>query len=375
MAHEVPADLKFSSEVFDLAFHPTASIVAAATISGDVHVHEYGVAENKKIFSSSGHLESCRACTFSDDGLALFTASADKSVQMIDMATGKTAATLAGAHGCAINTMLTIPTKNVLATGDDSGCVKFWDLRQQKEITAFTEHGDYISDMVFCAEKGVTIASSGDGRISFMNFRSGKVQFTGQLEDEPLSLAVVKGANNLICGTQEGVLGVYKWGEWADVRDRVPGHPSSVDAIVKIDEDTLVTGCSDGLLRIVSVLPNKVRGVLGAHDGGFSVEKMEMSGDGRYIGSCSHDKLIKFWRVDDALKAASFAIEGDADDDDNDNDDDDDTAATNATEMKQDDDDGDISSEDWEDDDEMDVEDRPTYDYASAPKGKFFGDL
>ncbi len=31
--------------------------------------------------------------------------------------------------------------------------------------------------------------------------------------------------------------------------DRFPGHPDSVEAILKIDEDTVLTGSSDGLIR------------------------------------------------------------------------------------------------------------------------------
>jgi len=359
-----PEDIQFTSEVFDLSFHPTSNIVAAATISGDVSVYEYnsGGAGNKQLFSSARHLESCRAVAFSDDGLALFSASADKSVQMIDMATGKTAATLAGAHSCAINAILNIPGKRILGTGDDAGCVKFWDLRQQKEVSSFTEHADYIADMVWCPEKNQTIAASGDGRISFMNYRSKKLVVSEQLEDEPLSLAVVNNANNLICGTQVGVLGVYKWGEWENVRDRMPGHPMSVDTIAKLDENTICTGSSDGLIRVVSVLPNKIRGVVGMHDGGFAVEKIKISGDRKFMGSCSHDKLVKFWSVNDALKAASFEV-----------DDDEDNAVNVVNNKDENDDDSDSESEEWEDD--MDVEDKPTYNYESAPKGDFFGDL
>jgi WD repeat-containing protein 55 len=71
-------------------------------------------------------------------------------------------------------------------------------------------------------------------------------------------------------GTQEGVLNIYNWDEWGDLNDRMlgrserviihvavcdwdvgvgAGHPQSIDSIVKIDEDTIATGSSDGLIR------------------------------------------------------------------------------------------------------------------------------
>lgn len=46
---------------------------------------------------------------------------------------------------------------------------------------------------------------------------------------------------------------------WNDCSDRFPGHPSSVDAIVKYDDDLIITGSADGLIRVLSILPNKAR--------------------------------------------------------------------------------------------------------------------
>ena len=108
-----------------------------------------------------------------------------------------------------------------------------------------------------------------------------------------------------------------QWGSWSDISDRMVGHPQSVDAMCKVSEDVLVTGSSDGLLRyaltfarcklgahchlahllaprVVHVHPNKILGMLGEHEG-FPVERIRMSGDGLFLGSCSHDKTIKFW--------------------------------------------------------------------------------
>ena len=59
---------------------------------------------------------------------------------------------------------------------------------------------------------------------------------------------------------------------------RFPGHPESVDALLKFDEDTLLTGSSDGAIRIVSVQPNKLLGLIGAH-AELPVECLALSAD------------------------------------------------------------------------------------------------
>jgi len=45
------------------------------------------------------------------------------------------------------------------------------------------------------------------------------------------------------------------------------GHPESVTAVLAYDEDSVLTGSSDGLIRILSIQPNRMLGVLGEHSG------------------------------------------------------------------------------------------------------------
>lgn len=53
---------------------------------------------------------------------------------------------------------------------------------------------------------------------------------------------------------------------FGDVSDRLLGHPESVDSIVSLTEDVVLTGSSDGVIRIVGVHPNKMLGIVGQHN-------------------------------------------------------------------------------------------------------------
>lgn len=48
--------------------------------------------------------------------------------------------------------------------------------------------------------------------------------------------------------------------------------------------------------RAVSVLPNRVLGSVGQHLG-ESIEEIARSRDTRFLASCAHDQLIKFWDI------------------------------------------------------------------------------
>ncbi len=75
--------------------------------------------------------------------------------------------------------------------------------------------------------------------------------------------ALLQNGNKVVCGTQEGVLDIFNWGEWGDLSDRFVGHPQSVDAVVALTEDIICTGSSDGLIRCVWLRSKMGRGMDG----------------------------------------------------------------------------------------------------------------
>ena len=73
-------------------------------------------------------------------------------------------------------------------------------------------------------------------------------------------MTLVKGGTKVVCGSQEGVLSIFDLADIQDTSDRFPGHPASVDTLVAVTEDMVLTGSSDGVIRVLSILPNKMLG-------------------------------------------------------------------------------------------------------------------
>ena len=76
---------------------------------------------------------------------------------------------------------------------------------------------------------------------------------------------IVKNGKFVLCGSSEGVIYIFKWDWFGDCKDRFLGHPQSIDCMLKIDENTIITGAEDGYLRGVGVYPNKILTLLGKH--------------------------------------------------------------------------------------------------------------
>ena len=94
----------------------------------------------------------------------------------------------------------------------------------------------------------------------------------------------MKRGRKVVCGSQEGVLDIFDYSDIEDISDRFPGHPASVDALLALDDDIVMTGSSDGLIRIISILPNKMLGVVGQHSD-WPVERLACSADGLLLAS------------------------------------------------------------------------------------------
>lgn len=194
--------------------------------------------------------------------------------------------------------------KQYLFTGDDSGVIRIYSIStsgiNNTPVCVTSNHTDYISTFIHSSSKNTTIALSGDGSISVYELNKVEskagpfVKKSDEQDDEFLSGCILKSGKKLLCGSQGGNLNVWGWGTWGDLETRFPGHPDSIDAVLKLDENTVLTGSSDGLIRVVQVQPDKFLGVLGNHEG-WSVEGMVFSPDQKVIVSWSHDDTVRVW--------------------------------------------------------------------------------
>ncbi|XP_062514519.1 WD repeat-containing protein 55-like [Corticium candelabrum] len=300
--------LEFDCEVFALAFHPKENLIASGLVSGAVHLHSYLTADVREVRHNCYHSKACRAITFSKDGNCLWSGSTDKSIVVTEMESGSKLQHLKKAHSSAIYSILMVDHK-LLATGDDSGCVKVWDTRTYETVMEFTENEDFISELVIDKTGKTLLAASGDGTLSVLNMRRSRLEARSDNQEvELLSAALVKNGNKVVCGGGDGVLSIWSWGEWGDISDRLPGHPSSIDACISITDSMVCTGCLDGAIRLVEIHPNRVCKTLGEHQ--EPVEQLRLSPDGGMIASCSHDATVKFWDIKDLSSSASGMTNG-----------------------------------------------------------------
>jgi WD40 repeat protein len=238
-----------------------------------------------------------------------------------------------------INTILPL-NEFVVGSGDEEGYFHVWDLRTKSIVQKYHEHEDMINAFYHVPHKKTVVSVGSDGYLSVYDLRKPAVLArSDQMETEMTCILPVREGKKLLIGHSDGTLSIWDWGWWGDFKDRFACHPGSVEAMVSMKDESVFTGCADGIIRYesynttfshywalihctapiifyppcssVSILPNKLLGVCGQHEE-FPIESLSLSHDSQWLASCSHDSTVRFWEISKIPTAeSSTEVEGD----------------------------------------------------------------
>nr|XP_046236102.1 WD repeat-containing protein 55 [Scatophagus argus] len=295
---DTPEDIRLEAIANTVAFHPSRDILVCGDVDGDVYAYSYSCTEgeNRELWSSGHHMKSCRQVRFSSDGLKLYSVSRDKAVHLLDAERGQLVTRIRGAHGAPINSLLLVD-ENILATGDDRGTLKVWDMRKGTAIMDLKHHEDYISDITVDQAKRILLTASGDGTLGVFNIKRRRFELVSEYQSGDLtSVALMKRGKKVVCGSSEGTIYIFNWNGFGATSDRFALKAESVECIVPVTDSIMCTASMDGYIRGINLLPNRVIGCIGQHVG-EPIEELAKSWDSRFLASSAHDQLIKFWDI------------------------------------------------------------------------------
>ena len=261
---------------------------------------------------------------------------------------------------------------NVFTTGNSNGCVELYDIRTNKRIHSFKEQTEEISDIAYDSEykSNYLLSSCIDGTLGVFDIRKMKLYALSDcIEDEINCMQIVKGGERVVCGTGEGNVVIFNWDWFGDYKDRIVGHPLGVLSMDKYTDNVLITGCEDGGVRVCTVYPKGVRGVIcgekeekGKYKGFGDVNCVKISEDKKVVVCVGDVNMVKVFNVEKVDFARAYTgggyVEEEEEEDNSegekeglDEDDEDDE------ENEEEEDDVDEDKEEEESDEEQDAED------------------
>uniref|UniRef100_A0A8D3B433 WD repeat-containing protein 55 n=1 Tax=Scophthalmus maximus TaxID=52904 RepID=A0A8D3B433_SCOMX len=294
---DTPENIRLEAIANTVALHPSRDLLVCGDVDGDVYAYSYSCTEgeNREVWSSGHHMKSCRQVRFSADGLQLYSVSRDKAVHLLDVERGQLVTRIRGAHGAPINSLLLVD-ENILATGDDGGTLKVWDMRKGTAFMDVKQHDDYISDIAVDQAKRILLTASGDGTMGVFNIKRRRFELQSEFQSGDLtSVALMKRGKKVVCGSSEGTIYIFNWNGFGATSDRFAIKAESVTSTLVFVSSHFNIVCLS-CTRAVNLLPNRVIGCIGQHVG-EPIEELSTSWDSRFLASCGHDQLIKFWDI------------------------------------------------------------------------------
>jgi WD40 repeat protein len=217
---------------------------------------------------------------------------------MIDSLTYLVVRKQAHAHDSAVYSLAA--RDNLLASGDDEGTVKLWDLRQKSLASQFDEQEGFVAQLLFVPSSPHELIAVGScGYVASLDIRKGQlIARSDPVSHEPTCATLTKADGLLIVGTEEGTLEIFHTGDWAEPLSSVnlsSGSDMGVQSLqtLSLNHSVLFAGSDDGFVRVLSIEPTTAAEVLVEHVGA-SVERMAISRDRQLLGSVGQDKMLKF---------------------------------------------------------------------------------
>jgi WD40 repeat protein len=280
-----------------VAFSPDSRTLATA--SADNTVRLWDVASGRHRATLKGHTDYVCAVAFHPDGKRLATGSFDQTARLWSLATGQRVKTLEGHRGI-VMAVAFHPDGKLLATGGMDGTVRLWNVATGKEQTILRAHKAWVNGLVFSREGRLLVTGGSDATVKLWDTRTWRAQATLAVgkDGEVRSVALSPDVKLVAAGTRYGH--VYVW-EVASHRRRarLAGHIADVWCVAFApDGKTLASGDGDwnrpGEIKLWDTGTWRQRSRL-RHSG--EVLCLAYAPDGRTLAAGSWDKQVRVWRL------------------------------------------------------------------------------
>jgi WD40 repeat protein len=274
--------------------------------SADRTLKVWDLPTGRLVATLEGHADAVLACAVTPDGRRAISGSADRTLKVWDLPSGRVTATLEGHAGWVRACAVTPDGRRAISASDDR-TLELWDLRAGRRIATLAGHTDWITACAIAPDGRRAISASDDRTLKVWDLETGRVLAT--LEGHASwvhACAVTPDGRRVVSGSDDRTLKVWDL-ETGRVLASFEAHTTAVRACAVLpDGRRAISASVDGTLKIWDLDAGRLAATLEGH--ADAVVACAVTPDGRRVISGSDDGTLKIWDPDAGREVA--AIEG-----------------------------------------------------------------
>lgn len=285
-----------------------------ATGSADRTVKIWDLASGRLKLTLTGHISTVRGIAISPRSPYMFTVGEDKTVKCWDLEQNKVIRNYHG-HLSGVYCVALHPTLDVLLTGGRDSTVRVWDVRTRAQVFVLGGHRDTVNAVLAGAVDPQVISGSVDSTIRMWDLAAGKC--AGTLTNHKKGVRALVRHPREFSFASASADNVKTWGlpKGRFMRNLV-GHGGKLVNGLAVNEDgVLVSGGDDGSLRFWDYAgahcfqQEQTKLQPGSLECEAGIYAMAFDHSGSRLITCEADKTIKMWKEDESATPESHPLD------------------------------------------------------------------
>ncbi len=267
----------------------------AVSASADKTLKVWDLASGRELLTLTGHTSVVNAVAVTGDGKRAVSASLDKTLKVWDLANGRELRTLTGHASYVTAVAVTADGQRaVSASGDET--LKVWDLDSGRELLTLAGHSNLVWAVAVTPDGDRAVSASADRTLKVWDLASGRElrTLTGHTSDVN-AIAVTLDGRRAVSASDDDTLKVWNLDSGRELRT-LTGHLSWVKgAAVTRDGERAISASWDQTLRVWDLASGRELRVLTGHTDPVLAVAVAVTGDGERAVSASQDHTLKVW--------------------------------------------------------------------------------